>query len=431
MKKKRRLARKLLLLFFSLLVCLLLIEGASRLLLGGDYPMGGESPAAVKDRFLREKFSSRMLRRHDDPALCYELIPGGRASILNQRYSVNSQGLRGEEPAMPRPEETLRIAVAGDSFVFGWGVDDADTLPAAMERILKKGGLGHRDFETLNSGVPGFNVAQMKEYLLRKTLPLKPDLLVLVVSANDIVADYLHFDPLFQGLYTDFLPLPYGMKPFLWRTLVSYRFLVQRYKRMAEGSGRVGKFTEREVAFFGEQVRAILALGEERGIPVLPVILPMLEDFSSYPYAKQHEDMHRVLEGIDYVDLLPRMSGYDVEPLWFLPDDHHLNAKANRAVARMVVSELQGRGWIKLRPRHPAGRALGRSALWPGRPRGGGYGRRSGRPGRPSRRDLPGGSHERRDDPGVGRSRLPRTRRAGAGRGGESPGPRRPGRPRG
>lgn len=66
-------------------------------------------------------------------------------------YRINRHHFRGADPADPptRP----RLCVVGDSFVFGSGVEESDTLPARLERELSG------RVEVLNLGVPGHNLA--------------------------------------------------------------------------------------------------------------------------------------------------------------------------------------------------------------------------------------------------------------------------------
>ena len=361
MKKFPRM-KKLLILILTLAVCLGLIELAARIFLGAGYPLNRSDPAVIREAILNKVFASRMFRRLNDSTLCYDLVPSGRAEIPGQVYTNNREGFRGPEIEREKPKDTFRIAVSGDSFVFGWGTDDRSTFPVLMEKILRKGGLDAAGYQVINGGVPGYNVAQMKERLLRKIFDFEPDVLVLVVSANDLTADTLHFDPFFQGLYEDFLPVPYSLKEPFWRLSVAYRYCAQRYKAYLKAAGKVGGFSDRDIQFFGEEVRAIEEEARRRGIGFLPVILPMLEDFTDYPYQKQHQDMHRALEGVAFADLLDQLQGYDVKDLWFLPDDHHLNRRANLAVARMILSLLDAQGLIHLRkdtlPEEPLAEAL-------------------------------------------------------------------------
>lgn len=349
MKKLRRLSKRLLLILIILLVCLGVIEVLARLVLGNEYPMNQTDPETLRQRLLNQQVSSRLFQCHPDERLCYELKPGSRTTFLDQHYTVNTIGLRGPEVQKEKPEGTFRVALTGDSFVFGWGADDTGTISAYMQDILTRCDLGGRRYEILNCGVPGYHAGQMKEHLKRKIFPIDPDLLILVVTANDLVKECLHFDTLFEGLYTDFLPLPYAWKPFLWRTSVAYRFMVMRHKAYVEGTGRVGGFTDADLTFFQRQVKTIKAEAEERNIGFMLVMLPMLENFSNYPYEKQHQDMHQRLEGFDLVDLTPRMRAYDVRDLWFHVSDHHLNNQANLAVARMILGELEARNFIRLK----------------------------------------------------------------------------------
>jgi len=361
MKKITGWKKKVMLLLASFIVSVVLIEILARIFLGGAYPMDGDDPKSVKDRFLRERFSSQLFQRNPDRKICFDLIPGSLTSIPTnppQRYSINSRGLRGPDIVEKKPEDVRRIVLLGDSFVFGWGEDDNHTLSSEMECILNGARVGDESYQVINSGIPGYNVAQMKELFIRNSSALDPDIVVLVVSANDLVSDYLHFNTLFKCLYEDFLPLPYSWKPFLWRISVAYRLLVQKHKIPYSAD----KFNEKDITFFGEEVRAIEMEVKKRGMEFLPVILPMLEPFNNYPYEKQHHQMREALTGLDYVDLLSLMRGWDVEPLWFLPDDHHLNKKANRAVSRIILSLLAGRDMIKLKenflPKNPLKEAL-------------------------------------------------------------------------
>ena len=65
---------------------------------------------------------------------------------------ISSQGLRNEEVAVPKPDDTFRILAVGDSFTFGWGVDGASSWPKLLETSLKVPG---KNVEVINAGLPG------------------------------------------------------------------------------------------------------------------------------------------------------------------------------------------------------------------------------------------------------------------------------------
>lgn len=95
-----------------------------------------------------------------DPELGRRLKPGmtGRIRVLNTfdtEVRINSAGLRSSReihpfPALGRP----RVLFLGDSFVFGWGVEEDQTLPAQLESALKAQGVTS---EVINAGVYAFD----------------------------------------------------------------------------------------------------------------------------------------------------------------------------------------------------------------------------------------------------------------------------------
>jgi hypothetical protein len=55
---------------------------------------------------------------------------------LPHRVRVDSLGFRGQDFSRVPPEGTFRIAMLGDSFVYGTMVDDEATLPAQLQQRL-------------------------------------------------------------------------------------------------------------------------------------------------------------------------------------------------------------------------------------------------------------------------------------------------------
>ncbi len=121
--------------------------------------------------------------------LVYELRPETRVTTayLNPKQrdweytvSINAHGFRGAlvelEPTNPR------VIVIGDSYTFGYGVDDGETFSAVLERNLGT------NVEVLNWGVPGYNLEQSIELLALRGKAYRPDVVVLSQHPND-------FDP--------------------------------------------------------------------------------------------------------------------------------------------------------------------------------------------------------------------------------------------
>lgn len=94
---------------------------------------------------------------------------------------INGLGFRGDEAALDKTRG-YRIVAIGDSFTYGWGVNNEDTWCECLERGLNEAGL---DAEVLNLGKPA---AGPRDYaaIAETALPfLKPDLVLVGVLAGD------------------------------------------------------------------------------------------------------------------------------------------------------------------------------------------------------------------------------------------------------
>lgn len=98
---------------------------------------------------------------------------------------TNRLGLRGGPVRVPKPAGIFRVLAVGDSFTFGWGVQEDEAFPARLEAELPPPA-GYRETEVLNAGVPGWSADTYFLYLRDRGLALEPDLLLLAPMENDI-----------------------------------------------------------------------------------------------------------------------------------------------------------------------------------------------------------------------------------------------------
>lgn len=167
-------AREWLVLAAALAAALLLAEALCRYALPrpGFVPlMGNWLPGAVRPH----------------PSRLYSLAPGFSArvdseSVGRMQVQVNADGLR-ERPLEALQSAALRILAVGDSFTFGYGLDQGLAWPRQLERALA-GRAAPAPIAVINAGVPGYNVAQMDDSL-RELLPkARPHLVVAAVYAG-------------------------------------------------------------------------------------------------------------------------------------------------------------------------------------------------------------------------------------------------------
>lgn len=91
-------------------------------------------------------------------------------------WRINAQGLRAERDMVDT--KRYRILTYGDSQTFGWLVDIQHTFQKQMESKDPR-------VEVVNMGIPGFNVAQVAEHLIRTASRFSPDLIVYAINNND------------------------------------------------------------------------------------------------------------------------------------------------------------------------------------------------------------------------------------------------------
>ncbi len=127
-----------------------------------------------------------------DPDRAWALKPGasGWWRTEGEVYiTINSQGWRDRERSQFKPENTLRIAVLGDSFVEAFQVPLEQTFLAVMERQLSQcQSLQNQTVEVLNFGVQGYGTAQEFITLQQEVWDYDPDWVILAFyTGNDII----------------------------------------------------------------------------------------------------------------------------------------------------------------------------------------------------------------------------------------------------
>lgn len=131
-----------------------------------------------------------MLWQHD-PLLGWSHVPGSRDTYVGPRpfpiefrteVVINQQGLRGPEIG-PKPDESVRILVLGDSMVAAFEVEYRETFAARAQEWLQN--RFDVPIEVINAGVRGYGTDQSYLYYRDRGVALDADIVVLAHSAND------------------------------------------------------------------------------------------------------------------------------------------------------------------------------------------------------------------------------------------------------
>lgn len=119
---------------------------------------------------------------------CYGLRPGAQAiyegwlwRVAPSAIAVDDRGYR-EPTRLPQPAAGVRrIALVGDSMVFGLGVNLHETLPAQLQALLRE----RAPVEVINAGVPGYDAPSMVLRAAEALRDFAPTEVVVLVSGND------------------------------------------------------------------------------------------------------------------------------------------------------------------------------------------------------------------------------------------------------
>jgi len=94
--------------------------------------------------------------------------------------SIHRKGFRGKEYPYTRTGH-FRILVLGDSFVWGYGVEEKDRFTDRLENLFQE------KAEVINAGVPGYGLDQSFLFLKEEGIHYRPDLVVAAFSMVDLL----------------------------------------------------------------------------------------------------------------------------------------------------------------------------------------------------------------------------------------------------
>ena len=116
-----------------------------------------------------------------NPYLLWEQVPGTRQE-QRATANINSLGMRGPEPEIPKPAGVRRILATGDSSVYGFGVNDGQPFVNVAAQALST---PSQPIEGWNAAIPGYSSFQSINLLEMRALDLEPDLLVIANLWSD------------------------------------------------------------------------------------------------------------------------------------------------------------------------------------------------------------------------------------------------------
>jgi len=287
----------------------------------------------------REVWTHRIYQPSSIEGLNYEVAPNRDVEVGSIHVRTNSLGMRDDEPR-PLTDHLTRIAIVGDSYTFGYGVEVEDTFCDRLEAMLNadpdltKGG---RTFDVLNFGVGGYSTRDEAIVLAERALPMHPALVIVAYVLNDPEIEAI------QPLHTFFA----GTK--WWQHSEVLRYLAQRRHKEKVLRLGGGSYTR---SLYGEPKKwqsvldgfdSMVASARAAGVPIGLVVFP---DGSHCTSWKDYglEDLHaRVIAAANAAgftftrDLLDVFTPYDPLSVRVAPVDEHPNALGHELTAKALL----------------------------------------------------------------------------------------------
>jgi hypothetical protein len=296
-----------------------------------------------------------------------------RGRGFNIRVRTNSLGFRDKEYQFSRQAGIKRVIVLGDSFTWGWGVEQEETFCGVAAREMK-------NTEFINLGQAGYGTVQ--EYLLFKKLGIKfsPDFTVLAFFVNDVYDNYDAGSlkkPLFRleggNLVLKRRPKPFksAINHFLQKNFLLYNFIDYRFAMLKQLTKRFNVIDVPEDYFYKNYLEKtsaawdltdafLIKLNEETRHRLLIMYIPDRLQIEKETYHKMltalnleekkidvlhpNKILKRFSEdhGIPFLDLTPffRKANEKGVPIYFKRDGH-LTKEGNELVGQQLREKIE------------------------------------------------------------------------------------------
>lgn len=257
--------------------------------------------------------------------------------------STNSMGLRSnKEITFSLPEKIKRIVCLGDSYTFGFGVENNETYPFYLQERLNEGtnGEGWR-YQVINAGfASGVATDAQYLYLKEKGIKFSPEIVTLgFCIANDFIDMSKNKWTLGKDgkLEKIFNPGSRRIPDFIKRTAlyVALRTLLLEKKIEPENVGPINVDMMERAKFL---IKEIKTLGNEKGFKFILIMIPPIKFLNNKNFADGNDKRIRELiffcrqNEIPYIDLSTEMNLSHI-----FPGKVHFNKKGNIKVADTIA----------------------------------------------------------------------------------------------
>jgi lysophospholipase L1-like esterase len=271
---------------------------------------------------------------------------------------INEKGLRDRSHSYERQNDIGRILVLGDSFAWGYGVEESERFSQLLEKSL--------NVEVINAGVSGYSTDQELLWYKNEGIKYDTDFVILVLAGNDVgdndqqLVNTIYYKPKFVlengQLALKGYPVPktsphgrfiYSLSQ---RSALAY-FLVKRYfdllslyKKTKVNSHRAN-LPGSSISTKSEPFKLTIALIDEmRNIAEsrkAKFMIVATDRWWNSPSTETYKDFINALrtEGFLVLDV-ESMPGFNPEEM-LIPDDGHWSRAGHEFVAEQIKAVIE------------------------------------------------------------------------------------------
>ena len=274
--------------------------------------------------------------------LCIETDPFGW-SVPSQRWfalytRLNSVGCRDREWTIEKPPGTRRIAFVGDSFAYGWGIENTeDRFPDRLGAMYGEG------TEVMNVARPGWGTGDQIAPVRDMIAGYDVDEVVLCWLPNDIeklIPTRDDFNPIHPPLPRWFNPDSSCLMDYFYRRIsVPRAATVSGYHDwLADGYNNPQVWQA-----YQQDLRALIRTCRDGHVRLRVVLLPYVQSGGeTFDPSAIHARMTEFLEAndVEVIDLLSSLAGVEPAELMVNSHDAHPNEQAHELFAKALRPAL-------------------------------------------------------------------------------------------
>jgi len=277
---------------------------------------------------------------------------------LARHVVTNLDHFRDRDFKTTKEKNVKRLAVLGDSFAYGWGVDVNQRFSNLLEEKLNQAQKSSENetaaerfkYEVYNTAVPGWESKDELEFLKTRAGLFKFDTVILSYFLNDIYHDRAFDLDFMDKRFKQIREIPL-LKPLLARSFF-LEFITVHFLNFFNDAAK--DISQRELRLYRDErswqnhqqtLKAIIEECRRQNQQLLVIIFPYLHLVNQQPYpaAFVHQKLTEFFnqEQTEVIDLYPVLKHYPVNRLRANPYDMHPSALVHQVAAELLYERLK------------------------------------------------------------------------------------------